>query len=215
VQRPVTLRASETTQVEFVRAVGINAKRSYVYIGSDLKVDSPSKPDSAYTDQFFGANSNTKVVIVSEFKNDTAHHLGVPLPQGRFHFYRLDHDRELQFTGESSVENTAEEEMVRAVSGNAFDIAGERRQTDFRINEEERTLEESFEIKLRNHRKEPVEIRVVEHPTRWRTWEVTAKSQEFKKTDPVTIEFQVPVKSNEEKAVTYSIRYSRLPRPRP
>ena len=30
-------------------------------------------------------------------------------------------------------------------------------------------LDESFEIKLRNHKKEPVEIRVVEHLYRWPT----------------------------------------------
>ena len=34
-------------------------------------------------------------------------------------------------------------------------------------------MTESFEIKLRNHKKEAVEIRVVEHLFRWLTWDVS------------------------------------------
>ena len=44
-------------------------------------------------------------------------------------------------------------------------------------------MDESFEIKLRNHKKEPVEIRVVEHLYRWSNWEITDQSDEFTKTD--------------------------------
>jgi len=44
-------------------------------------------------------------------------------------------------------------------------------------------LDESFEIKLRNRKPEPVEIRVVEHLYRWNNWVITAKSDDFKKTD--------------------------------
>ena len=65
-----------------------------------------------------------------------------------------------------------------------------------------------FEIKLRNRKKEPVEIRVVEHLYRWSSWDITAKSDAFKKTDAQTIEFRVPVKPDEEKTITYTVHYS-------
>jgi hypothetical protein len=42
-------------------------------------------------------------------------------------------------------------------------------------------LDESFEVKLRNHKKEPVEIRVVEHLFRWTNWDITEKSEAFTK----------------------------------
>jgi hypothetical protein len=69
-------------------------------------------------------------------------------------------------------------------------------------------MDESFEIKLRNRKKEPVEIRVVEHLYRWSNCKITAKSDDFKKTDAQTIEFRVTVKPDEEKTITYTIHYS-------
>jgi hypothetical protein len=61
---------------------------------------------------------------------------------------------------------------------------------------------------LRNRKKEPVEIRVVEHLYRWSNWEITKKSDDFVKKDSQTIEFRIPVKPDEERTVTYSVHYS-------
>jgi len=71
-----------------------------------------------------------------------------------------------------------------------------------------RLADESFEIKVRNRKKEAVEIRVVEHLYRWTNWAITQKSDEFKKTDAQTIEFRVQVKPDEEKTVSYTAHYS-------
>lgn len=210
-QRPVTLSGKESTQVEFVSASGIKATRSFVYSGA--AIGGESRGEAANLDPHYGTSSNTRVVILSEFKNDEASHLGMPLPRGRFHFYR-DTDQRLQFTGESMVGNTPAGENVRAVSGNAFDLVGERRQVDFKVSADGKTAEELFEIKLRNHRAEPVEIRVVEPAARWRQWEIAAKSDEFRKVDARTFEFRVPVTGNGEKTLTYTIRYTQLPRRR-
>ena len=64
-------------------------------------------------------------------------------------------------------------------TGNAFDLVGERRQTNFRVDNTSHWAEESFEIKLRNHKKEPVTIRVVEHLYRWNNWEITSHTDDF------------------------------------
>ena len=94
-------------------------------------------------------------------------------------------------------------------TGNSFDLVGERKQTNFHVDTDNKWLDESFEIKLRNRKKDtPVEIRVVEHLYRWSNWNITAKSDEFKKTDAQTIEFRIPVKPDEEKTVTYTVHYS-------
>jgi hypothetical protein len=76
------------------------------------------------------------------------------------------------------------------------------------LDDNARKLDESFAIKLRNHKKEAVEIRVVEHLYRWPTWEITEKSSPFTKTDAQTIEFRVEVKSDAEETVTYTAHYS-------
>ena len=110
-------------------------------------------------------------------------------------------------------------------TGNAFDLVGERKQTDFKINLSGAIdpntglptasagppwINESFEIKLRNRNRKdaPVEIRVVEHLYRWSNWEITGKSDEFTKKDAQTIEFRISVKPDEEKTVTYTVHYS-------
>jgi hypothetical protein len=108
-----------------------------------------------------------------------------------------------------TIDHTPRNETVRVTTGNSFDLVGERRQTHFHVDTGDKWMDESFEIKLRNRKKDaPVEIRVVEHLYRWNNWEITAKSDDFKKTDAQTIEFRVPVKPDEEKTVTYTAHYS-------
>ena len=53
-------------------------------------------------------------------------------------------------------------------------------------------------------------MRVVirEHLFRWTTWEIVAPSDPFVKKDARTIEFEVDVPANGEKAVTYAARYT-------
>lgn len=207
---PVTLSDREMTQVELVRATNVNAVRSFIYDGSTVKVDSFGL-DYAQLDSSFGTESTSKIAITSEFRNDAANHLGVPLPEGQVHFYRPDSQGHLQFSGDSNIGNTPQNEIVRAATGYAFDLVGERVQTDYRINDEDRSADESYEIKVRNHRKDAAEVRVWEHPCRWRQWEIAAQSQPFKKVDQKTFEFVVSVPPNEEKKITYTIRYTELP----
>ena len=143
-----------------------------------------------------------------EFVNAETNHLGMALPKGKLRFYRRDDDGQLEFTGENDIDHTPRNETIRVTTGNAFDLVGERKQTDFRVDTRDKWMDESFEIKLRNRKKEPVEIRVVEHLYRWSNWNITEKSDEFRKTDAQTIEFRVTVKPDEEKTVTYTVHYS-------
>ena len=146
--------------------------------------------------------------VMQEFRNDEANHLGMPLPRGRIRFYRRD-AQQLEFTGENLIEHTAKGELIRVYTGDSFDLAGERVRTDFRRDDARGWIEESFAIKLRNHKKEPVEMRAVEHLYRSTNSEITEKSNAFVKMDAQTIEFRVQVKPDEEKSITYKVRYSR------
>ena len=106
------------------------------------------------------------------------------------------------------IDHTPKDETLRVFTGNAFDLVGERQRTNVKVDSSNHWLDESFEIKLRNHKKEPVEIRVVEHLFRWTNWEITEKSDPFTKTNAQTMEFRVPVKADEEKTVRYTVHYS-------
>ena len=202
--RPTTLRDREMKQVEFVHAEHIKSKTIYVYDGAEMSQyggwDS-SNPG-------YGTQSNKKIHVMREFSNSESNHLGIALPKGKLRFYRRDDDGQLEFVGEDEIDHTPKDETIRVTTGDAFDLVGERKQTNYHVDSNNNQADESFEIKLRNHKKEPVNIRVVEHLYRWSNWQITDHSDDFTKTDSQTIEFNVPVQPNEEKVVTYNVHYS-------
>ena len=203
--RATTLRDRETKQVEFVRAESVKAPSIYVYDGAEAgyRFYGGRNNDPAY-----GTQSNKKVWVMREFVNAETNRLGVALPKGKLRFYRRGDDGQLEFTGENEIDHTPRNETIRVRTGNSFDLVGERKPTDFKTDRSDKWMTETFEIKLRNRKKEAVEIRVVEHLYRWSNWNITAKSDEFKKTDAQTIEFRVPVQPDEEKTITYTVHYS-------
>jgi hypothetical protein len=208
--RPVTLRDQETKQVEFLRISGVNSQLLYIYDGA--KIDSQRymgwQMEAIRQDSGYGTQSNPKVWTMREFKNTKENQLGIPLPKGRARFYRRDSDGRLEFTGEDTINHTPTGETVRVFTGAAFDLTGERRRSNFRIDHGRSMLEESFEIKVRNHKTEAVEVLVVEHLYRWNTWEIYVTSQPFTKTDAQTAEYRVQLQPGEEKTITYAVRYT-------
>jgi hypothetical protein len=69
-------------------------------------------------------------------------------------------------------------------------------------------MEESFEIRVRNQSKRAVEIRVIEHLARATNWTIADKNKEFRKVDSETVQFTVPVASEKEEAIKYTVRYT-------
>lgn len=210
VAQPTTLRDRETKQVEFVRAGGIKSQRVYVYDGlkTDRRYES-YESESIRHDRNYGTQSNPKVWVMREFENTKANGLGIPLPKGRVRFYRRDTGGALEFTGENIIDHTPQGERLRIFTGDAFDVVGQRKRTNFKLDDQRNAwADESFEIKLRNRKKEAVEVRVVEHLYRGANWEITAKSNAFVKTDARTMEFRVKVAPDAEQTITYTVHYS-------
>ncbi len=207
-ERPSTLRDQETKQVEFVQAMAIHGQRIYVYDGAKVDQYGYYNPDQIRQDANYGTLSNPKVWVMEEFKNSEANHLGIPLPKGKLRFYRRNSDSQLEFVGENVIDHTPKDEMIRVSTGNAFDVVGERKRTNYHVDNSQHWMEESFEIRIRNHKKEAVNVRVVEHLYRWVNWKLTEQSQDSKKTDAQTMEFPVSVPADGEQVVTYTVHYS-------
>ena len=207
--RPTTLRNRETKQVEFIRATGVKSTTFYVYNGTALGQQYNGwNQEMIRNNRDYGTQSNPKVWVMREFENKEANGLGQPLPRGRVRFYRRDEaDGRIEFTGENLVDHTPKNEKVRIYTGDAFDLVGERKRTDYQVNNREDQIEEAFEIKVRNRKAEPVEVRVAERLYRWVNWRITDKSHDFTKTDSQNIEFRVNVPADGETVVTYRVRY--------
>jgi hypothetical protein len=69
-------------------------------------------------------------------------------------------------------------------------------------------MEEAFEIKVRNHKEQAVNVIVRENLYRWNKWVLLEQSMPSEKKDARTIEFPVRVPAGGEAVVTYRVRYS-------
>lgn len=209
-ERSTTLRDGETKQVEFIHAAGVATKQLYIYDG--LKIDSNRYNgwgwENIRNDQSYGTESNPKIWVMREFQNSDANHLGMPLPKGRLRFYRRNDDGQVEFTGENMIDHTPRDEKIRVYTGNAFDLTGERSRTNYTINQGKHEATETFEIKVRNHKKEAVEVRVVEHLYRGKNWDIPTKSDDYQKKESQTIEFPVAIAPDGEKVITYTAHYT-------
>lgn len=207
--RLTTLRNRETKQVEFIRGTGVKAKTFYVYNGADIGPQFRGwNAEMIRNQRDYGTQSNPKIWVMREFKNSEENGLGQPLPKGRTRFYRRDDaDGRLEFTGENRIDHTPKNELVRLYTGDAFDLLGERKRTDFTLSNRQDQMEEEFEIKVRNRKTEAVEVRVVEKLYRWVNWQIVAKTHEFEKTDAQAVEFRVAVPADGETVVRYRVRY--------
>ncbi|MGH8315171.1 MAG: DUF4139 domain-containing protein [Steroidobacterales bacterium] len=205
--RSTTLPNNSTKQIElFDQAKQIPAQKVLVYYGLGGE---PYFYPSPMTDRDYGNQSNKKVDVYVEFKNDEKYGLGVPLPAGRIRVSQLDSsDQSLEFIGEDIIDHTPKNETVRVKLGSAFDVVGERRQVDFAVNTAQKWMEEEIEVKLRNHKDAPVTVLVKENLYRWVNWTIKQKSQNYEKEDARTIYFPVTVAKDGESTVRYRVRYS-------
>jgi hypothetical protein len=206
--RPTTLHDQETKQVEFVRSTGIHALRLFVYDGAQVQQYGYSNMEQIRQDQSYGTASNPKVWVMEEFKNADVNQLGIPLPKGKLRFYRRDTDGHLEFVGENMIDHTPKDETIRVFTGNSFDVVGERKRTNIRVDSAHNWLDESFEIRVRNHKKEAVNVRVVEHLYRWTNWKLMEQSHESHKMDAQTVEFPVTIAPDGKEVVTYTVHYA-------
>jgi len=204
--RPTTLPNNSTKQIElFDQARQIPAKKVLLYYGAVQPYFYPSP----YTDRNVGVETNKKVDVYLEFKNDKQFGLGVPLPAGRLRVSQLDKaDGSLEFIGEDTIDHTPKDEQVRVKLGSAFDVVGERRQVSFSVDTAAKWMEEEIEVKLRNHKSQPVDVVVKENLYRWSNWKILTQTHKYDKEDARTISFPVKVAKDGETVVRYRVRYT-------
>lgn len=209
--RKVTLRDKETKQIEFMRGEKIKSKTIYTYDGAGLRWQNFAgwNADQLRGRRNFGGNVNKKIKVEREFANTKENGLGIPLPAGKIRFYRQDNsDGRIEFTGDNVIDHTPQGEDVKVSIGDSFDLIGDRKQVDYQLDNRGRKLTETYEIILTNRKKEAVTITVQEQMIRGGNWEIIEKSDEFKKLDARRVTFDVPVKPDEKRKVSYTVRYT-------
>jgi hypothetical protein len=193
---------NQIKQIELISVENVPVKKTYLYDGAKVTWHRhvPSwKPE-------FGREENKKVHVLFELENRAQDNLGIALPAGKCRVYKADRDKSLEFIGEDAFDHTPRDEKVTLYIGDAFDLVGQRKQTHVK-RVTDRIFEEAFEIKVRNHKKEPVTVRVIEKLYRHAAWKILQKSQDFEQLDSRTIVFPVEVAPDGEAVITYRVRY--------
>ncbi|MDZ7401958.1 MAG: DUF4139 domain-containing protein [candidate division KSB1 bacterium] len=180
--RPATILDNQIKQISLFPAAETPVKKIYSYESH---------------------RSQDDIRVNLEFFNSQQNGLGMPLPAGKVRVYKQDPaDGSLEYVGEDLVDHTPKDEKVRLFLGNAFDLKAERAMTN-RVSTGKNSWDESYQIKLRNHKDVPVEIVVVEKF--YGFWEIKKSTHTYKKKDANTVEFLVNVPRDQEVTLEYTV----------
>ena len=195
---PTTLAVNQTKQVALLSASSVPVRKEYLLQGQGYY----------YSGSYGELGEKQKVGVFVEFDNKESSRLGMPLPKGTIRVYKRDSEGRAQFVGEDSLDHTPKNELVRLKLGDAFDVTGHRKQTDYkslgRQGKFGNVHESAFQIELKNAKKEPVTVSVLEPMPG--DWEVLQESHPHTKEAAGSARFKVTVPAEGSTTLTYRVR---------
>jgi len=192
--RRTTIKDNQTKQMSLLDANQVPVKKLFIFSGHP----------HYYYSRYDQRTNKQKVGVFLELENTRKNNLGMPLPKGTIRVYKEDKDGSLQFVGEDRIDHTPKDEKFKIKIGEAFDVVGERVQTDYK-HLGYNLYEVAFEVSLRNHKKEDIKV-LVEEPIPG-DWEMLSNTHSYEKLSANLIRFEVPVAKDKEVKVKYRIRF--------
>ncbi len=191
--RPTTVLQNEQKQVRLLEASGFDIDKRLIFYGAPYY----------YRGSYGQVMSNQKVGVFLDFENSETNQLGMALPAGIVRVYKKDSSGAQQFIGEDRIDHTPRDETLRIKMGEAFDVVGDRKQMEYSVISS-CVSESSWEIELRNHKDEAVEVDVME-PIGG-DWRILSSSHQATKLDANTFRFRVDIPSRGETTIRYRVR---------
>jgi hypothetical protein len=193
-ERRTSIQNNESKQISLLNGTGVPVEKYLMVEGQSYYYRNP---------QGIGNAIPEPVKVYYRFKNEEKGGLGMPLPAGTVRVYQADSKGGVQFVGEDNIQHTPKDETLKIYIGNAFDVVGERKQTDYKkLGNDLHEME--YAITLRNHKDAAVTVEVRE-PVGG-DWEVVDSNFKPIKLDSTTIGFQVPVEKDGSATLTYRVR---------
>ena len=179
-QRKTNVLDNETKQIALFESENVSINKKYLY-----------------------QSGSNKVGVYVEFKNSSENNLGVPMPKGKVRVYKSDGESP-QFIGEDMIDHTPKNEKLSLKIGEAFDITAEEKMTDSRkitnkINEQD------YEITIKNRKEESISVNIEKYFGL--NWKITSSNFDFKKVDASKVEWILPVDSDNETILKFTVRY--------
>jgi len=191
--KPTDVMNNEQKQVTLLEGQNINVQKKLMFYGQSYW----------YRGSYGQLMSNQKVGVYLDVQNSEANHLGIPLPKGIVRVYKADKSGAKQFIGEDHIDHTPRDEKIRVKMGDAFDVVGDRKQTDWK-SLGTCNSESGWEISLRNH-KDTVET-VQDWEPVGGDWEIVSSSHPAVKQDAHTFTFEVKIPAKGEVKIKYRVR---------
>ncbi len=191
--RPSTIKNNQEKQIQLLEATEVPVNKELIVYGSQ----------AYFVQKYQEKIPKQDVNVYISFDNSDENNMGMPLPKGIIRIYKPDHQKTLQFIGEDQIDHTPKDEEIKVKVGKAFDVVCERTQTDYETIGYY-TYETAWEIKVRNHKKEPAEVTLVE--PLYADWTMLQNSHKYTQVDAHTIRFDVDVEPDEEVTITYRVR---------
>jgi hypothetical protein len=192
--RKTTINNSETKQLSMLNGTGVPVRKRYVVDGQAFYYRNAQHQGSPLKDT---------VQVYYQFKNEERAGLGMPMPAGVVRVYQADSKGGTQFVGEDRISHTPKDEELNLKIGNAFDVACERKQTDFQ-KIAPNVYELEYEITLRNHKTAAITVEVNE-PIGG-SWRMLRSSHQWVKSDAWAAGFTVPVTTDGTAVLKYRVR---------
>ena len=188
-----TIKDNQTKQLSLLAAAEVPITKELIYYGAQ----------DYYRTSYGVPVSNQKIGVYLEVKNSKENRLGVPLPKGKIRVYKADRSGSQQLIGEDWIDHTPKDESVKIKMGNAFDLAGERTQKDFR-KLGSNLYEVEWEIALRNHKTEAQTVTVIEPVPG--DWQVMSSNHQYEKIEAHTLKYQISVPRESSAKLVYRVR---------
>lgn len=191
-----TIKDKQSKQVSMMKLDNVKYEKEYV-MQSPLYLNV-----GAQSSDFEKSNPN----VVFKLKNEKSTNLGEPLPGGIVRFYEKDVKQNLQFIGESRIEQSAVGEKIDLTIGKAFDVFAKGKIANVRSISKD-ISEFDVEVTFTNA-SEKVKTIVFEQNV-YNRWDLLKENMKSEKKNSSTLKWRFDLPKNEKKVLTYTVRVNR------
>lgn len=191
-----TIKDKQSKQVSMMKLDNVKYEKEYV-MQSPLYLNV-----GAQSSDFEKSNPN----VVFKLKNEKSSNLGEPLPGGVIRFYEKDVKQNLQFIGESRIEQSAIGEKIDLTIGKAFDVFAKGKIANVRSISKDIS---EFDVEVTFTNASEKAKTVVFEQNVYNRWDLLKENMKSEKKNSSTLKWRFDLPKNEKKVLTYTVRVNR------
>lgn len=191
-----TIKDKQSKQVSMMKLDNVKYEKEYV-MQSPLYLNV-----GAQSSDFEKSNPN----VVFKLKNEKSSNLGEPLPGGIIRFYEKDVKQNLQFIGESRIEQSAIGEKIDLTIGKAFDVFAKGKIANVRSISKDIS---EFDVEVTFTNASEKAKTVVFEQNVYNRWDLLKENMKSEKKNSSTLKWRFDLPKNEKKVLTYTVRVNR------